>query len=249
MCVLCCCQRTAFYLRDDLLLSTDMQYPLWFMLLLAGVKYRPYQDRFRQLFMSASPPYIHFIHYCVMTSPPYTSPDPRNEFAYCTGVTYFLRNQLVLYREMTKASMPVVTRSCELCCWAASTVAEFIEACRGATADVSDVRSGRAYLAAMERLIDLQGAVFDGSGSYVAPRIARAVLWACGSVREWGAWRLAVGFGGGGCRRVAGGGGVLASVSVSLRSFPFFFSRVGPNMSTHSSLPMPVRFDMVRLPC
>ena len=186
VCVLCCCQRTAFYLRDDLLLSTDTQYPLWFMLLLAGVKYRPYQDRFRQLFMSASPPYIHLIHYCVMTSPPYTSPDPRTEFAYCTGVTYFLRNQLVLYCEMTRASMPVAERACELRRGAASTVAEFIAACRNATADVSDVRSGRAYLAAMQRLIDLQEAVFDGSGTYVSSRIARAVLWAYGSVREWG---------------------------------------------------------------
>ena len=187
MCVLCCCQRTAFYLRDDLLLSTDVQYPLWFMLLLAGVKYRPYQDRFRELFMSASPPYIHFIHYCVMTSLPYTSPDWQAEFAYCTGITYFLKHQLALYREMTRASTPVVTRACELHRGAARTVAEFIAGCRDATADVSDVRSGRAYLAAMRRLIGLQGAVFGVSGSnYVAPRIARAVLWAYGPVRQWG---------------------------------------------------------------
>ena len=186
MCVLCCCQRTAFYLRDDLLLSTDVQYPLWFMLLLAGVKYRPYQDRLRELFMSASPPYIHFIHYCVMTSLPYTSPDWQAEFAYCTGITYFLKHQLVLYRSMTSASTPVVTRACELRKEAARTVANFIDACRGVTADVSDVRSGRAYLAAMRRLIDLQDEVFGVSGKkYVAPRIARAVLWAYGSVRQW----------------------------------------------------------------
>lgn len=112
VCVALHCQCAPFYARDDMLLSTDAGYPLWFMVLLAGVKYRPYQDRLRDLFHSASPSYIHFIHYCIMTSPPYHSPDPRREAAYSTGVTYFLKQQLKLYRTMTPASEPVASRAC-----------------------------------------------------------------------------------------------------------------------------------------
>ena len=182
-----CCQRTPFYMRDDLLLTTDTAYPPWFMLLLAGVKHRPYQDQLRFLFTSASPAaYIHFIHYCVMTSPPYHSPNPRAEVYYSTGITYFLCQQLGLYKKMTSASTPVATRACELHPGARRTLQDFMDACRDVHLDVSCVSTGRAYLVAMQMLIRLQGDAFARSGSYVAPRIARAVLWAYGPVRRWG---------------------------------------------------------------
>ena len=115
-----------------------------------------------------------------------TPPNPRAEVYYSTGITYFLCQQLGLYKKMTSASTPVATRACELHPGARRTLQDFMDACRDVHLDVSCVSTGRAYLVAMQMLIRLQGDAFARSGSYVAPRIARAVLWAYGPVRRWG---------------------------------------------------------------
>ena len=151
------------------------------MILLAGVKNRPMQDQLRTAFSQPGKQTIlHRIHSAVMSAKPSST-----DFAYCTGINYFLKQQMVLYTSMTSSTTANWKRICVLADSADRNVASFIMACKEIEIDHMCVSNGRAYLAAMQKLISLQKKQFKKSGPYTSARIARAVLWAYGSVKEW----------------------------------------------------------------
>lgn len=170
-----------FHIPDDLLLATDVVFPLWFAILLAGVKIRGYQDRLRDLWPFGAEPFLHYIDYAIKSSPPGST-----DYAYCTGVTYFLKQQLVLYADMTPSTTPVEERKVILSDSASATLDRFIDACSALRIDQSCVASGRAYIRAMRALNAFQQSQYYKKGPYTKARIARSVLWMFGCVCDWG---------------------------------------------------------------
>ena len=173
--------QTKRQIPDDLLLPKDISNPLWINIILAGVKNRPMQDQLRTAFSRPGKPMIlRRIHMAVTDARPSST-----DFAYCTGINYFLKQQLVLYTSMTPSTTIRHARSFVLSVTADKNLASFIMACNKISIDRSCVSNGRAYLAAMQKLIRLQKEQFLKSGPYTSARIARAVLWAYGPVKDW----------------------------------------------------------------
>ena len=145
-------ENTKRQLPDDLLLLQDTRSHLWIKVLLAGVKSRPMHDQMRRAFSASGKPMVlRRIHWSVMNAKPSST-----DFAYCTGINYFLKQQLVLYTSMTPSTTATDKRVCDLSVAADKNLASFIIACNKIKIDHTCVSNGRAYLAAMQSLISLQ---------------------------------------------------------------------------------------------
>ena len=172
----------------------DNRMPMWLLILLAGVKNIPVQDAIRETcnvitFEDMRLDWAWF-HDAVCGAP-----GSSTNFAYCTGVTYFCKQQLVLYEVMSEmsASPDIRTAKCVPVIHANTVFTDYIKAVdttwlqlHGRPLDASDVVQGRAYVTACEHIIDLQEAVLTRTGPYTCARIARAILHAFGFVEEWG---------------------------------------------------------------
>lgn len=178
----------------DLLIAADRVLPLWLLFLLAGVKNAPVQDQIRATASSTAHDVMKtdwtWFHEAVCGTQ-----GSSTLFAYCTGVTYFCKRQLVLYSHLVKMTAAPATRLEFSIPFENAPIVfmSFIEnverqwlLAHGRDLDVRDVKDGRSYVTASTRLITIQYGLFSRCGPYTSARIARAILHAFGYVEDWG---------------------------------------------------------------